>query len=104
MATPKRFIAGAVCPRCAEMDKITMYTTEEGQFRECVACGFADKEGESNTPAEGATAAELPAAELSVAELSVSELQTRVNTRKNTDDHTVKQVVFFKAGGDSADD
>lgn len=99
MATPKRFIAGAVCPRCAEMDKIVMFTTEEGQFRECVACGFADEEAESGKGTEAGAAAEL-----SSAELSVAELQTRVNTRKNSDDHTVKQVVFFKAGGDDSDD
>lgn len=77
MASPKRFIAGAVCPRCAEMDKIMMFTTDEGQFRECVACGFSDQQAELEETAE---------------------LQTRVNKRQNVDDHTVKQVVFFKAG------
>ena len=80
MAVKKRFIAGAVCPRCAEMDKIVMFTTDDGQYRECVACGFTDKQQDT----EAAT-----------------ELPTRVNTRKNEDDHTVKQVVFFKAGGDT---
>lgn len=80
MATPKRFIAGAVCPRCAEMDKIMMYTTDDDdQVRECVACGFTD--AVSDTP---------PAAN--------PELETRVNKRGNEDDHTVKQVVFFKSG------
>ncbi|SFL94164.1 YheV family putative zinc ribbon protein [Marinobacter zhejiangensis] len=80
MASPKRFIAGAVCPRCAEMDKIVMYATEEGQFRECVACGYKDRQGD--------------------AEPEVAELDTRVNSKKNEDDHTVKQVVFFKAGSE----
>ena len=28
------------------------------------------------------------------------ELETRVNKRKNEDDHTVKQVVFFKSSSD----
>ena len=43
MSTIKRFIAGAVCPRCAEMDKLVMYTNEEGsQVRECVRCGYND--------------------------------------------------------------
>lgn len=82
MASPKRFIAGAICPRCAEMDKIRMYTTEEGQFRECVACGFADKQADLDE--------------------ATAEIETRVNTRRNDDDHTVKQVVFFKAGNDDA--
>ena len=40
----KRFIAGAVCPKCAEMDKIVIYETEEGSFRECVSCGFLEKQ------------------------------------------------------------
>ncbi|MFV0477029.1 MAG: YheV family putative metal-binding protein [Parahaliea sp.] len=34
----RRFIAGAVCPRCAAMD--TMVVDEAGDARECVACGF----------------------------------------------------------------
>ncbi len=82
MASPKRFIAGAVCPRCAEMDKIMMFTTDEGQFRECVACGFSDEQAELEETAE---------------------IQTRVNKRRNVDDHTVKQVVFFRAGSDDED-
>ncbi|MFP3976721.1 YheV family putative zinc ribbon protein [Marinobacter sp. KMM 10035] len=82
MATPKRFIAGAVCPRCAEMDKIKMFTDDAGeQIRECVACGFTDAISDAEQP-------ENP------------ELETRVNQRENTDDHTVKQVVFFKAGSE----
>ena len=81
MPTPKRFIAGAVCPRCAEMDKIMMFTTDDDdQVRECVACGFTD--AVSDTPAPPAN----------------PELETRVNKRSNEDDHTVKQVVFFKSG------
>ncbi|MEO9523413.1 YheV family putative zinc ribbon protein [Marinobacter alexandrii] len=83
MASPKRFIAGAVCPRCAEMDKIMMYTTDDDdQVRECVACGFTDAVSDAEQPA------------------SNPELETRVNKRKNEDDHTVKQVVFFKSGDD----
>ncbi len=39
----KRFIAGAVCPKCSEMDKIVMYKDESGkENRECVACGYSD--------------------------------------------------------------
>ncbi|RBW52180.1 YheV family putative zinc ribbon protein [Marinobacter sp. F3R11] len=80
MVSPKRFIAGAVCPRCAEMDKIRVFTDDAGeQIRECVACGFTDAVSDAEKPAE-------------------PELETRVNKRGNEDDHTVKQVVFFKAG------
>ena len=39
----KRFIAGAVCPRCSEMDKIVMYRENDKDYRECVACGFKDE-------------------------------------------------------------
>ena len=39
----KRFVAGAVCPRCAELDKLRMYTDESNQqIRECVRCGYQD--------------------------------------------------------------
>ncbi len=37
----RRFIAGAVCPRCSAMDRIVVdLDTDE---RECVACGFKDQ-------------------------------------------------------------
>ena len=39
----KRFIAGAICPRCSEMDKLVMYREDEKDFRECVSCGFNDE-------------------------------------------------------------
>lgn len=39
----KRFIAGAVCPRCGEMDRIVNYKLAGKNYRECVACGFKDE-------------------------------------------------------------
>ena len=36
----RRFIAGAVCPRCGLMDKIVV--DSESDLRECVSCGFQD--------------------------------------------------------------
>lgn len=43
----KRFIAGAVCPRCAEMDKLVMFNDAQGrQVRECVRCGYTDAMGD----------------------------------------------------------
>jgi len=36
----RRFIAGAVCPRCAVMDKIVVDL--DSDRRECVACGFSE--------------------------------------------------------------
>ena len=37
---PRRFIAGAVCPRCGQMDKIVVEVG--GEERTCVSCGFTD--------------------------------------------------------------
>jgi uncharacterized protein len=40
-ANRRRFIAGAVCPRCALMDKIVINLDTDQ--RECVACGFSEQ-------------------------------------------------------------
>ncbi len=37
---PRRFIAGAVCPRCGIMDRIVV--SGDGEERSCVECGFTD--------------------------------------------------------------
>ncbi len=37
----RRFIAGAVCPRCGEMDKLVV--DSDTDQRECVRCGFTDQ-------------------------------------------------------------
>ncbi|MFV8818931.1 YheV family putative metal-binding protein [Haliea sp. E17] len=44
MTTPtqrRRFIAGAVCPRCGAMDRIVVDMDTER--RECVACDFSEE-------------------------------------------------------------
>ncbi|TVZ41481.1 hypothetical protein P886_0827 [Alteromonadaceae bacterium 2753L.S.0a.02] len=41
--TQKRFIAGAVCPACALLDKIVTYSDRDKNYRECVECGFHDE-------------------------------------------------------------
>lgn len=41
--TKRRFIAGAVCPRCKEMDTIVMYREEGVDHRACVSCDFVDR-------------------------------------------------------------
>ncbi|MFT5691425.1 MAG: putative metal-binding protein (TIGR02443 family) [Oceanicoccus sp.] len=59
----KRFIAGAVCPRCAEMDKLLMYLNDQDQqVRECVRCNYQDVMTE-NGPQQ----------------ISAAEIETRVN-------------------------
>lgn len=43
MTLKRRFIAGAMCPACEQMDKVVMYDDDQGQrWRECVSCGFKD--------------------------------------------------------------
>lgn len=49
---PRRFIAGAVCPRCGLMDKIVVEVG--GEERLCVSCGFTDARPE-DAPAEPRT-------------------------------------------------
>lgn len=39
----RRFVAGAVCPSCSELDKIMVFNEDGKDFRECVACGFKDE-------------------------------------------------------------
>ena len=38
--TRRRFIAGAVCPKCALMD--TIVVDMDSDKRECVSCGFSE--------------------------------------------------------------
>jgi hypothetical protein len=42
-STTRRFVAGAVCPRCSEMDKLVVYNEVGKDFRECVACGYKEE-------------------------------------------------------------
>lgn len=68
----RRFIAGAVCPRCSEMDKLVVYNEDGKDFRACVNCDF--KEEMHFKPA-------------------ARELETRVNT---SDEEKQKQVQIVK--------
>lgn len=43
MAIAKRFIAGAICPRCAEMDRIRSWEQNGIRYRECVSCDFFEQ-------------------------------------------------------------
>lgn len=63
MTQKRRFIAGAVCPRCAQMDKIVMYDNEAGErVRECVNCGYCDALDERGNPSELVTRVNQPRA------------------------------------------
>ena len=49
----RRFIAGAVCPRCSVMDRIVVDLDRDE--RECVACGFSE-----GRPVDSDATPELP--------------------------------------------
>lgn len=48
----KRFIAGAVCPKCGLMDKLVVYSQDDNQYRECVSCGFSERQNFDPKPQE----------------------------------------------------
>lgn len=73
----KRFIAGAVCPACSEMDTIRTYQDDDGRpARECVSCGYADTLDERGN----AVPREVP---------------TRVSKAKPAAEKKVQTVQFF---------
>lgn len=88
MTVIKRFIAGAVCPRCGEMDCIRTYKDEEREYKECVRCDYEDSmrlDGVADEPAE--------------------ELETRVNRENKPEIEPEAQPLFFTAnpGADRKD-
>lgn len=82
MNTKRRFIAGAICPRCKALDKIVMYRKYDTDFRECVECGFQD---ESRFQPQS------------------REIQTRVNTSAEqiAEDTQVVRIFDFPPGEES---
>lgn len=39
----RRFVAGAVCPRCAKMDKLVVFNEDGKDYRACVNCDFKEE-------------------------------------------------------------
>ena len=39
----KRFIAGAICPKCKEEDKIFVFPENNYSTAECIRCGFTQQ-------------------------------------------------------------
>lgn len=74
-STKRRFMAGAVCPRCSEMDKLVVYNLDGKDFRECVSCGFKEE------------------MRLNIAS---GELETRVNHEEQPADVQVVQLIGLK--------
>jgi hypothetical protein len=78
----KRFIAGAVCPRCGEMDKIVMYKKDESEYRECVGCGFQDKMHFKQNPQELETRVNMTEAQ-KIEETQVLTLNPHASSKKH---------------------
>lgn len=70
----KRFIAGAVCPRCNTMDVLKSWQADGFQHRECVSCDFVD-----------AISLDMP-----------EELPTRVNQTKVDPKDEIQVVKFIQ--------
>ncbi|MEM0955751.1 MAG: YheV family putative zinc ribbon protein [Pseudomonadota bacterium] len=68
----RRFIAGAVCPRCGEMDKIVVDSSNDQ--RECVSCGYTDSRP-SGKPEELRTRVNQPARRVETAAEPVTLIQ-----------------------------
>ncbi|MGH1472009.1 MAG: YheV family putative zinc ribbon protein [Cellvibrionaceae bacterium] len=64
----RRFIAGAVCPRCSAMDTVMMFQEKGVDVRQCVECDFEEKANFNNAQS---SASNNPMVE--------KELPTRVN-------------------------
>lgn len=75
MTVIKRFIAGAVCPRCGQMDCLRMYRDDTREYRECVRCDFEDTQRLDGTP-------------------EPKELETRVNQAKPVLDAGERPIRF----------
>ncbi len=85
--TVKRFIAGAVCPRCSEMDKLRAWRDDEQevQYRECVSCGYRDEQSTviQAQPAELTTRVNQPHVSEPEAEASVIQFVPNPSSTKH---------------------
>ncbi len=84
MSVIKRFVAGAVCPRCGEMDTIRVYRNEIREYRECVKCDYIDGQNLDGSPEE------------------VAEIVTRVNQQKE-DTPDTQPLLFVPNPGQKKD-
>ncbi len=77
----KRFIAGAQCPSCKEIDKIYTYEEEDRKLRACSRCDFSETLQFDTSP---------------------QELGTRVNRSLGERKEEVQTVRLMGPGGDGA--
>ncbi len=90
----RRFIAGAVCPRCSAMDTIMMYREDGVDIRKCADCDFEEKanfDAEKMLSSKAAVDKELPTR---VNRAVVSEEGEAVEKNKlKTDDIQVVKII-----------
>ena len=55
MTQLRKFIAGAVCPSCNQVDKLFVTTQDGAMVCECVSCGFRDVRERDAEPGTGRT-------------------------------------------------
>jgi uncharacterized protein len=91
----RRFIAGAVCPRCSLMDKIVVNLDTDQ--RECVACGFSEQRPSQERPGQERPGQERPGQD------SPGELATRVSRAAARRVETPAEVVKLLDPGSTAD-
>jgi uncharacterized metal-binding protein (TIGR02443 family) len=47
----RRFVAGAICPKCQELDTISLYFENNVEKLECVACGYNEAQTDEKVEA-----------------------------------------------------
>lgn len=47
----RRFVAGATCPKCQELDTISLYFENNVEKLECVACGYNEAQTDEKVSA-----------------------------------------------------
>ncbi|MGJ8513779.1 YheV family putative zinc ribbon protein [Carnimonas bestiolae] len=78
MTVKKRFIAGAVCPRCSTMDTLKAWEQNGIRYRECVDCDFFEQ--------------------LPLEQQNVGELETRVNKPAAEPENDIQTVKILDPG------
>lgn len=55
----KRFIAGALCPKCQIEDRIVVYDHDNQNWIECMSCGYKQSEIEAGAKPAAKTPTEI---------------------------------------------
>ncbi len=47
--TKKRFIAGAICPTCKQLDTLMWWKVAHMEMQECVKCGYSERRSDASS-------------------------------------------------------